>query len=530
MHDLLNDELIGVRSPEGVRRVSLPDLLSLLCQAEVDGYTGLRAHQADPWHVFLVQIAASILARHPQTSPPTDAAYWRDGLLNLAEGARSAWLLIEDDVTKPAFLQHPWTSWEAEAEDFGARKTKEAWRLHPKARTPDELDVLITAKNHDVKASRISAVEVEAWLYALLIYQTTSGFLGAGNYGIVRMNGGFASRPFVSWVSSPHPSRRFLEELCVVQNIRDEVIRRHGYRQRGVTLSWLYRWDRSGHQFALRDLEPWFIETCRPVRLRMAPDGSMIALGATSGARQIGPKSLDGGDVGDPWIPINNADKKKGRSALTVSTTGFSARLVTDLLFEQQGFELTDLQRPRPGSEPGWLVATVLVRGQGTTEGFHQLTLLVPARARLALSRPSERQQLAALAQTLLGDAKDAASALRTAFTVLVEGGPEQADFDREAVKGWVDASMTYFSRHWTQHYFDALWRGADEPHEAVRRDWHARLLELVQRLLDEGLARLPGITGRRWRAKTQARAALFGTLKKKNLLPANMIPEEDFA
>ncbi|BBD78364.1 hypothetical protein [Hydrogenophilus thermoluteolus] len=105
MHDLLNDPLIGVRMPRGERRVSLPELLAALSANEVEGYTGLRAHQADPWHVFLVQLAASIQARCPTNSLPTDREYWCNGLLNLADA--NAWHLVVEDVTQPAFLQHP---------------------------------------------------------------------------------------------------------------------------------------------------------------------------------------------------------------------------------------------------------------------------------------------------------------------------------------------------------------------------------------------------------------------------------------
>ncbi|MCV4860526.1 hypothetical protein OFB63_31235, partial [Escherichia coli] len=91
---------------EGERHVSLPTLYALLAQGAVDGYTGLRAHQADPWHVFLVQVAASIQARRPTEELPTDPAYWHDGLLDLADGQETAWSLVVEDVTKPAFLQH----------------------------------------------------------------------------------------------------------------------------------------------------------------------------------------------------------------------------------------------------------------------------------------------------------------------------------------------------------------------------------------------------------------------------------------
>ena len=63
--------------------------------------------------------------------------------------------------------------------------------------TPDALDYIVTAKNHDLKAARIERSSVEQWFYALIALQTMEGFLGRGNYGISRMNSGFGSRPLV---------------------------------------------------------------------------------------------------------------------------------------------------------------------------------------------------------------------------------------------------------------------------------------------------------------------------------------------
>lgn len=134
MHDLLRDPLIGIRTSAGAVRVNLPELLAALVGGEVDAYTSLRAHQADPWHVFLVQLAASILARNPAvTVPPSDPNFWRAGLLELADGVSSAWELQVEDVRQPAFLQHPLAS----ADELSHFKPNE-----PKAHTPDELDVL----------------------------------------------------------------------------------------------------------------------------------------------------------------------------------------------------------------------------------------------------------------------------------------------------------------------------------------------------------------------------------------------------
>lgn len=516
MHDLLNDPLIGVRTQEGERRMDLPELLAALSAGSVEGYTGLRAHQADPWHVFLVQLAASVQARRPTETLPTEAAYWREGLLELAEGEASAWHLVVEDVCKPAFLQHPWTSWEAEADDYGVRAVRGQTVHNPKATTPDELDVLVTSKNHDIKMARMGPEVVEAWIYALVLLQTTSGFLGAGNYGIVRMNGGFASRPIVAWARALDPCTRFADETRMLQDLRAKTCSDFHYKNRGVVLTWLSSWPREKHQFEeITQLEPWFIEAARPVRLRALEDGSLFALGATSKARQIGPKTLENGDVGDPWIPINVGDKKKGRSALTLSAEGFTPERLTNLLFEQ-GFELTPLQKPPAGEGPGWFVASCLARGQGSTEGFHQAVIPVPPKVRMALFQQDRRDTLAHLAGKLLADAKEVQSALGMALTVLTEGAPDKADFER--VAGWVKAARSQYGQHWQQHYFPTLWRGADEDHEAVRRDWQGRLVEIGQALLNDATQRLPLPSNRRWRSITKAESAWRGMLDKKGL------------
>lgn len=516
MYDLLHDPLIGVRTPEGERRLSLPDLLAALSAEEVEGYTGLRAHQADPWHVFLVQLAASIQARHPTAVLPTDPTYWRAGLLDLADGKANAWHLVVEDVTQPAFLQHPWKSWEAEATDYGVTTKRGQASYAPKATTPDELDVLVTSKNHDLKMARVGAEETEAWLYALVLLQTTSGFLGQGNYGIVRMNGGFASRPIVAWATSVHPSQRFKHEVAILAQLRASTLRTYGYAAHGVVLTWLHPWNRSDHHFQLADLEPCFIEAARPIRLiRPSPAGRLIALGATSKARQIGPKTLENGDVGDPWIPINTGDKKKGRSALTLSADGFTPERLTDLIFAQ-GFELTALQHPPASEGPGWFIASCLVRGQGTTEGYHEVRIPVPPKARLALRNTGHRQTLGQLSQQLLSDAKAIQKTLNTALAVLSEGGPHQADFDR--VDSWLKAAKRDFGRCWESLYFPTLWRGADEDHETVRRDWQQRLVDEAHALLDEATQRLPLPANRTWRALTQAQRAFHGLLRKHGL------------
>jgi len=525
MHDLLNDALIGVHTAQGSQRLNLPELLAALSAGHVEGYTGLRAHQADPWHVFLVQLAASIQARFPTDALPNDAAYWRDGLLDLADGIPEAWQLVVEDVTKPAFLQHPWKSWEAEAADYGVKTSRGQIVYAPKASSPDELDVLVTSKNHDVKMARLDPQTVEAWVYALITYQTFSGYNGAGNYGSMRMNGGFGCRTVLRWTYTGNPSERFVDETELLQSLRQSTCELFGYAKKGVALTWLSIWNRSDHQFLLNQVEPWFIEAVRPLRIKQLGNGQLLALGATSKARQIGPKHLDSGDIGDPWIVIKVGDEQ--HSALDVTkAVGFDAKLLTNILFED-GFKLGQLQKPRQTEARAWFAGSAVAREKrkGNTEGFHRVEIPVPAKARRLLLQKEKRETLGKLGQQLLGDAKDVQQALATALTVLSEGGPNKADFER--VKTWIDAARADFAKTWEQHYFPTLWRGADEAHKAVRRDWQQRLVNAGQALLDEAGTRLPLPSNRHWRSLTQAESAWRGMLHKAGLpLPGRATTE----
>lgn len=509
MHDLLNDPLIGIRTTTGATRVSLPELLARLSAGEALDYTGLRPHQADPWHVFLVQIAASVMARQPVAAPlPTDAASWRTGLLDLAEGEPTAWELFVDDVMRPAFMQHPLGS-------AGELKV-----FKPKADTPDELDVLVTAKDHDVKSARMGAVDPEPWLFAVLSSQTTSGFLGAGNYGSVRMNGGFGSRAIVSLVVDPMPAPRFVEELAVLRDIRGSVgAGGLGFVSHGIVLTWLRPWHRDTAQWLPTQLEPWFIEAVRPLRLVVAQEG-LRAVAAASDARQVGPKAVDNGDVGDPWLPINVNDKKKGRSALTVTGSGWTPEVLCRLLF-QDGIEPTPLQRPRTGMTGlCWFVGSVLVRGQGTTEGFHRFALPMPGRARDWLAKPDSRDRLARFAKDLLGDAKEVDGTLRAALIVLADGGSDDVNFRDDTLQAWSKAALDSHVLGWSDRFFPSLWCAVEDEPAAVRDRWRRDLVTRAREALDDAHRRLPLPSSRRYRAQVRARSYLEASLRKKGLIP----------
>lgn len=256
-YSLLDEALVRWRcvARTDLHRSSLPDLFTAMARNEVRDFPALRPHQRHPWHAFLVQLAAIALHRGGQTQPWSDAADWHAALLALtpddADGA--AWCLVAPPE-RPALLQVPVP---------GERVAD--WRnlLH----AADELDMLVTSKNHDLKVARLRLAEADDWLFALISLQTQEGFLGAGNYGISRMNGGFASRPGVGVAPIGHWGARWAADVRTLLAQRADIAEQQGLADEGGhALLWLLPWS-GADSLAMQGLDPLYIEICRRVRL-----------------------------------------------------------------------------------------------------------------------------------------------------------------------------------------------------------------------------------------------------------------------
>lgn len=243
--NLLTDPLFTITS--GTRPANAVDLPAVLQVLGSDGtveFAALQAHQQQAWYSFLVQLAAICLDAHAESDPQQSAEQWRKWLLGLTGKSHNPWCLLVTDLSKPAFLQSP----------VPERHLKDYRRSFD---TPTELDILVTAKNHDVKIRRILHPRAEHWIFALLTLQTMQGYLGRGNYGIARMNGGFASRPFVGWAPSLDWGTRFCRDVRAFLAARKEIVAEHGYKGRGgLKLLWTEPWD-GKTSVALSDCDPF---------------------------------------------------------------------------------------------------------------------------------------------------------------------------------------------------------------------------------------------------------------------------------
>ena len=348
----------------GGSKVSLPQLFAAMARGEVSGFFALRPHQRPAWHMFLVQLAALSLWTSRRRELPESADEWAAALRRLTPGQvdDAPWCVAVADTTKPAFLQAPVPEGLAWTE----------------VSTPDELDMLITARNHDLKQAIARNAEPEDWVYALASLQTCEGFGGRGNYGIARMNGGSSSRPMLGIAPargnadvSVDPSAWWARDVRRLLDARIKEKSDGPCKPGGHSLLWCLGWP-EGEQLDLRDLDPWFIEICRRVRLSNS-EGKLSAKRTTSKATRVDAKAFNG-NTGDPWTPV---DKKNGKS-LTLSSRDFDYSLLCALLFSGD-WNLPLLARPGSDEQGDMLlVAEAFARGNSKTEGFKSRVVPVP--------------------------------------------------------------------------------------------------------------------------------------------------------
>ncbi|MDG5497352.1 CRISPR-associated protein Cse1 [Niveispirillum sp. BGYR6] len=520
MKNLIHDAYLPVKVGDEYTDITIPDLLALLVVDQVEGFDGLLAHQRQPWFLFLVQLAALALAADEQADIPadSDADEWRRLLLALTPGAEeTAWSLYVADHRQPALLQPPVLD-------------AAAWaRMQPLGATPDAIDVLITAKNHDVKQARIGTAQPHHWLYALVSLQTSQGFLGRGNFGIARMNGGFGSRPLVELVPSMRWGARFRRGVAVALRQRRLLLARnaddYAVGPEAHRLLWLLPWD-GDEGLPVPSLDPCFIEVCRRVRLCADGAGTLSALGRPSEGTRVEAKERKG-LVGDPWIPVNRGTG----GAYTVSGEGFRYDRVADLLFDKAKFDLPPSLTPFRDDPPDMLVhLSALVRGQGKTEGLHDRVLPVNPRIMQRIAREDEREKAHELAKRMVDEAKISIKAVKNGLLCLVQGAPEKIDFEDRSAQATLVALDGEIDGIFFTHLWQILGAETDEARLAADTAWRQRLHDLSATAFQRGCRRLPVPSARRERSLVLAQALYRSSMNKNLPLPARATPETEEA
>jgi CRISPR system Cascade subunit CasA len=511
--------------------ISLPGLLACLARDEIDSFPALRPHQAPAWHMFLVQLGALVLHRAGTSQLPENEAEWAQALAGLTPDfpEDEPWCLVVDDWSKPAFLQPP---------------VPVGFTLKTGVSTPDSLDLLITSRNHDLKREVARRAEAQDWVLALISLQTGEGYGGAGNHGIVRMNGGSSSRSMFdlaplsarqSKVNILRPGLWFRRDVEVLLATRETQWNEQAFRRYpstgGLGLTWVASWE-EGEQLELVNLDLWFIEVCRRVRIK-AGDGHLSARSGNSIAPRISGKQFKGA-IGDPWAPVSVTESK----SFTLSGRSFDYSTLVEILFSGD-WEMPLLARPAADEPPGEtmaLIAEALSRGNSKTEGFKSRILPIGGKIARTLSVGPKRKELHELARKQIEEIEKFDKALRDALALAAAGG--KRDSLRKEHYTHSDLARTCFDRAADEIFFDHLWaryEAQEKSGEALTSEAELFAHALYKRADVIFEASLPGIpcpSLYRPRAQARARSRFHGKLRNDfpELFPSSTTEEDSNA
>jgi CRISPR system Cascade subunit CasA len=321
----------------------------------------------------------------------------------------------------------------------------------------------------------------------------------------------------VELTTSLRPGRRWLDAVPRLLAHRQQVLAGPlRYDPTGIVLCWQEPWD-GKTALSLEALDPFFVEVSRRVRI-VERRGRLAAFTWPSHVPRIEAEALNG-VVGDPWEPVDL--KKPGKNGnpkvLTPGPQGLDPDLLRRLIF-QDGLQMSALQSPGDDWRgDSWLVVSVLVRGQGTTDGFHERVIPIPPPVRACLFGPMERRQsLAALAKGAVEyGGKMRRFVLWPSLNTLVGAGTSTG---RDADEAWAATWTRRFDRSWADDLFPWLWRQAGSPEARVLdQEWFPILRERAFAVLRGAMDSMPQRVGRRYKARAVAESEFRRRLFAKN-------------
>ena len=520
MYDTLTEKFIRVRERGGQNaRTTMPGLLALLMQDNVETLPAMRPHQRHGLHSMLVQTAVMGMEQAGVRTPPRDESSWREILEGLTPGypGHEPWCLVVENPRAPAFMQPP-----CDPEGYPEK-------FRQPATSPGNLDVLVHSKNHEVKQHAVRHPEPDDWMMAILNMQTMDGSSGSGRKGISRIQTGSYSRPALSLMPldgmiGAEVRRDVLALRQALPGIREQ----YGFypAQGGITLVWTVPWDGlEEERLMLDELHPLYVEISRRMRMSLK-DGAMMANYTTSEKPRIRGKE-DWKATGDPWAPVY---ARTGQVMRVTSEDAFSYRDLTACLLGGDWLH-PPLLRPTPMEQeegaPMVLVARATARVQGKTFGHHERRIIMNHRFQQALVDPEVRQEAGEIALDRIQQAGDIQKMLRSAARTFMEGGDRQRmtgktqGRENPEHKRNLNAAGKRFTQLVDARFFQEFQRELEAPtaeRPAIRQDWianrRAGIAQQARNVLQETIE-----SGRHqgrdaWRAQADAENQLEGRLR----------------
>jgi CRISPR system Cascade subunit CasA len=493
IHNLLAEKLISVRYEDGsIDKLTLPGVLCKLSKEDIESFTALQPHQEQAWYCFLVQLAAMAIHESEAKTVEGDEAEWAGRLRTLTKGfpKDEPWCMVVEDLGKPAFMQTP-------VPEGSLKAYKSSFSI------PDEIDTLIVAKDHDVKTLRVYKPSIGNWIFTLINLQTMQGFLGRGNYGIVRMNGGFANRPFLSFASSESLAFRYRRDTAILLDRHGALCEKYEFtKNAGNKLLWLQTWDGNA-QLVLKNMDPYFIEICRRIRFEMGAKGIICRSANTEGYRIINENV--NGITGDPWNVVNSEEAK----SFSLASVGFTYKTIQTILFEASYLKPPCLEFQKKDSGDWLLIAKGLVRGQGITEGLHERKIPIPGKIRFMFDTVEGQSNLSKVSKQMITDAADFINKVfRMAVYALLQPDTEKFDFKDERPQKWSKRLDHEIDRM----FFNRLWQFTEGDYEENRKAWLSDLKTFGENLLNQAFDSVPLSSIRKYKTISSAEGRFVGS------------------
>ena len=532
MFNLLTEPLIRIdTSRRGRIDAWLPEVYAALMaeqpENQVIAFPALRPHQRHPWHAFLVQLGAMAMHRGEVEMPPTTAAEW----LTLIRGLTpdypddEPWHLVVEDITKPAFMQPP------------ARSPERENDYQHEAATPDEVDMLVASKNHDLKKSVARRYQIDDWIFALVALQTMDGYGGAKNYGISRMPSGYGNRPAFSITPSESVGVHVRRDLMALLEHRPMILGEYpmySISDSGICMVSTQPWDGEKSEGLLPgDLDPFYIEICRRIRLHQEP-GRLYAVRATSSGRRI----IDmKGLTGDPWAPVSNNTNPKGTPPAFLGPRRFGYERVIDGLTSPDWKQPALLRIAKSDKDyygDMQLVARGMVRGEGGTNGYHERVIPLTQKTIQAFGRVGGFKELGDLARERIEQIGTVKSILRHAVATFATWGDSertnnvlrsraQDNLLRKKVDEWAYKLDEIVDAEFFDH-LQTEFESDEEERQAIRNTWLRNgkdgVVDHASNILRDAENTLPSRTIHSYRALVQADSVFWGRLHGPDGLP----------
>ena len=511
MYNLLTERLINVSAGGRTDAATLPEVYAKLMDDKVDAFPALRPHQRHAWHAFLVQLGALALHRACRSEPPTTAAEWCELIRGLTPGYENdePWQLVVEDIKQPAFMQPPASSKERRV-DYDETPTKK------NVVTPDEMDILGTSKNHDLKRIVATGGSENDWLFALITLQTMSAQDGRGNYYVSRIKSAYSSRPAFSLTPSERTGAHvFRDMMALLANPVTEG---------EASLLWTMPWDGEKKKALRPDqlLRPFYIEICRRIRLQADDDGNLYGIRAKSDGARIEAKALRG-RMSDPWTPVNKVEGE----ALNVGPVGFTYKRITDYL-TLPDWELPTLLLPTPAErrsgKPLLLIARSLKRNtrkQGMTEGYHERIIPLRPKVIAAFGRAGPPKSLGDIARERIEQVRKVQRILGRAVSVFAAGGNTDgvSAEHRDRAKPWANKLDEIVDTTFFDALQDEFREGDPGKRTQIRNEWLKNdakdgVIDRAWQILQEAEDSLPCPAIQRYRARVRADSLFTGRIR----------------